>query len=211
MIIRNFSFRLALMFFSTFFAHISFAENDHMKKEYQNPYLVKTFIDPVSGNQIDEIIVPPSPPPKFLPKGVELPVLKNVNDSQEQNIVYNVPRFTWCYGCSATSAAMMMGHYDNTSIFTNMYTGPTNGGVCPMINETWGQHVEGQLVGVRGLFVLDFEAHYPTSDGVGDTAATFRDIGERLLQKTRFMALVCTRLTQGGCRNERIEIPEIRE
>jgi len=53
------------------------------------------------------------------------------------NTLSNVPAFDWCYGCSATSAAMMFGHYDNHN-YTNMYAGPTNGGVCPMNNSVWG-------------------------------------------------------------------------
>jgi parallel beta-helix repeat protein len=53
------------------------------------------------------------------------------------NTLSNVPAFDWCYGCSATSAAMMFGHYDNHN-YTNMYAGPTNSGVCPMSNSVWG-------------------------------------------------------------------------
>ena len=29
------------------------------------------------------------------------------------NVLTKVPAFDWSYGCSATSAAMMMGYYDN--------------------------------------------------------------------------------------------------
>jgi hypothetical protein len=53
------------------------------------------------------------------------------------NILDNVPAFTWCYGCSPTSAAMLFGYYDRTG-YSNMYTGPTNGGVCPLYNSIWG-------------------------------------------------------------------------
>ena len=52
-------------------------------------------------------------------------------------ILTNVPAFTWCYGCSATAAAMLFGYYDRTG-YGNMYTGPTNGGVCPLDNSSWG-------------------------------------------------------------------------
>jgi len=50
------------------------------------------------------------------------------------NILSGVPAYDWCYGCSATSAAMMMGYYDRIG-YPNMYTGPANGGVCPLDNE----------------------------------------------------------------------------
>jgi hypothetical protein len=47
-----------------------------------------------------------------------------------------VPAFNWSFGCSATSAAMIAGHYDNMG-YPNMYTGPTNNGVMPMDNSSW--------------------------------------------------------------------------
>jgi hypothetical protein len=56
------------------------------------------------------------------------------------NSLLNVPAFDWSYGCSATSAAMLFGYYDRTG-YSNMYTGPTNGGVCPLDNSIWGDTV----------------------------------------------------------------------
>jgi hypothetical protein len=47
-----------------------------------------------------------------------------------------VPAFNWSFGCSATSAAMIAGHYDNMG-YPNMYVGPTNNGVMPMDNSSW--------------------------------------------------------------------------
>jgi hypothetical protein len=96
-------------------------------------YIIRTFIDE-DGNSIDEIIVPGRPPEFHREPAVELP---DPSTSDAINILPNIPAFDWVYGCSATSAAMMTGHYDNT-IFPQMYTGPTNGGVVPMNNSTWG-------------------------------------------------------------------------
>ena len=53
------------------------------------------------------------------------------------NSLSNVPAFDWSYGCSATSAAMLFGYYDRTD-YGSMYTGATNGGVCPLDNSVWG-------------------------------------------------------------------------
>ena len=100
-----------------------------------NPYLVDRVV--VNGKTIDKIIVPgpPSPPLGFVRLTVDtLPV---PNPAAGINILTNMPASTWAFGCSATSAAMMFGHYDNSG-FTNMYAGPTNGGVFPMTNATWG-------------------------------------------------------------------------
>jgi parallel beta-helix repeat protein len=48
-------------------------------------------------------------------------------------LLSNVPTSTWTYGCSATAAGMIFGYYDRTD-YPNMYTGPANGGVCPLTN-----------------------------------------------------------------------------
>jgi hypothetical protein len=102
-----------------------------------NPYVVRVFKGP-DGRMIVEERVPPSPPPRMLMPTVYLPSPSMIEGVYAINTINNVPAFTWCYGCSATSAAMLMGYYDNGS-FPNMYTGPANGGVCPMNNVTyWG-------------------------------------------------------------------------
>ncbi|MBN1152963.1 MAG: hypothetical protein JXA58_07120, partial [Dehalococcoidia bacterium] len=76
----------------------------------------------------------PSPPPNrdLLPfaEVVECTTASGV-------LLVGVPAFDWCYGCSATAAAMMFGYYDRTG-YPNMYTGSANGGVCPTTNATWG-------------------------------------------------------------------------
>ncbi len=96
-------------------------------------YLTGTFRDR-NGKSIDRMVVPGRRPPKVkmavasVPRGIV---------ALGANGLADVPAFDWSYGCSATSAAMMMGYYDNLD-YTNMYTGPTNGGVCPMNNSTWG-------------------------------------------------------------------------
>ena len=82
-------------------------------------YLVRTFIDK-NGQSIDEIIVPGRPPENYRAPIAEVP---QPPYDRGINIIPDVPAFDWCYGCSATSAAMMAGHYDKT-IFPNMYTGP---------------------------------------------------------------------------------------
>ncbi len=96
-------------------------------------YIVRTFVDS-NGDKIDEIIVPGQPPEHHREPAVELP---DPSPSDGVNILSSVPAFDWCYGCSATAAAMIAGYYDNHG-YSNMYTGPTNGGVVPMNNSAWG-------------------------------------------------------------------------
>jgi YD repeat-containing protein len=73
---------------------------------------------------------------------MEAAALPPSNAATGTNVLAEVPAFYWAYGCSATSAAMMAGYYDRNG-YPNMYTGPTNGGMCPLDNATWGTSVEG--------------------------------------------------------------------
>ena len=104
-----------------------------------NPYVVDRFVK--DGKTIDKVIVPgpPSPPLGFFVRA-EVASLPEPNIAAGINTISNVPASTWAFGCSATSAAMMFGHYDNAG-YPNMYTGPANGGVYPMTNATWGTAV----------------------------------------------------------------------
>ncbi len=95
-------------------------------------YVVRTFVE--NGKQIDEIIVPGRPPVGYRAAVAQAP---EPNVAAGTNSLTEVPAFDWSYGCSATSAAMMMGYYDRHG-YPNMYSGPTNGGVCPLNNSVWG-------------------------------------------------------------------------
>jgi hypothetical protein len=114
------------------------SQNSLLAQDSKNPYLVRTFIDE-QGRQIDEIIVPGRPPPVKAAK-VKVP---EPNIAMGINVLSHVPAFNWSYGCSATSAAMLFGYYDNDGYHTNMYAGPTNAGVCPMNNSSWGAGIGG--------------------------------------------------------------------
>ena len=73
-----------------------------------------------------EINSPPVPP-----VDVSDTIVLRENIPRGEVILGEVPTSEWTYGCTATSAAMLFGYYDRTG-FENMYTGPTNGGVCPL-------------------------------------------------------------------------------
>ncbi|QRN82296.1 hypothetical protein JR338_07555 [Chloroflexota bacterium] len=56
------------------------------------------------------------------------------------------PAYTWVYGCSAVSGAMIAGYYDNNG-YGNLYTGPTNGGVMPLVEDpSWGTWTDSESV-----------------------------------------------------------------
>ena len=97
-----------------------------------NPYVTRRFEK--DGKLIEETIFPGRPPKDFR---APVAVVPQSNKARGINILAEVPAFDWCYGCSATSAAMMVGFYDRTN-YPVMYSGPTNGGVCPLTNAAWG-------------------------------------------------------------------------
>ncbi len=95
----------------------------------KSEYVVSTLPGP-DGRLIGRISVPGIPVEKRVPGPVATPTRSAV-------VLQNVPALDWCYGCSATSAAMIAGFYDRTS-HPNVYSGPTGGGVMPLNNISWG-------------------------------------------------------------------------
>lgn len=55
----------------------------------------------------------------------------------------NFPSYSWVYGCSAVSGAMIAAYYDNNG-YANIYTGPANSGVMPLTEDSsWGTWSDG--------------------------------------------------------------------
>jgi hypothetical protein len=107
-----------------------------------NPNVVRRFVQ--DGKTIDEVIVTGRPPESYRAPQAVIPGSSSAAAAAAgSNTLSSVPAFYWSYGCSATSAAMLFGYYDNAG-YPNLYTGPTNGGVCPMTNEIWGPGIGGQ-------------------------------------------------------------------
>jgi hypothetical protein len=103
-----------------------------------DPFVVDRFIE--NGREIEAVIVPGPPHPPAGSVRAEVANLPVPDIAAGTNTISNVPAMTWVFGCSATSAAMMFGHYDNSG-YPNMYAGPENGGVFPMTNAAWGTTV----------------------------------------------------------------------
>ncbi len=97
---------------------------DTKYKPINTKYVIDTIVD--NGDTVVGVVVPYITPRK---EPIAYPTRSAV-------MLSNVPAFSWCFGCSATSAAMAAGYYDNNG-YPNMYTGPTNGGVCPLDNSSW--------------------------------------------------------------------------
>ncbi|MBM4092548.1 MAG: hypothetical protein FJ276_24465, partial [Planctomycetes bacterium] len=62
----------------------------------------------------------------------------------------DVPTSRWTYGCSATTAGMLFGYYDRTG-YSNMYTGPTNGGLAPLVDLGQGDDPAAPIAGATSI------------------------------------------------------------
>jgi len=126
---------------------------------YSSNSLVRTFRDQ-NGNLVDEIIVPGIPVEMRVPGPIANPTRNTV-------LISGVPIFDWCYGCSATSAAMMAGYYDRGD-YPNNYSGPTNSGVMPLDNTSWGDGecpLSATHNGIDGLSTDGHVDHFYVSEG----------------------------------------------
>jgi hypothetical protein len=95
--------------------------------ECTTPTLSSYKTSPIS-DKIEMMLInsPPTPPVNVSR------TIANVGHLTASAVILNdVPTSEWTYGCTATSAGMLFGYYDRTG-YPNMYTGPTNGGVCPL-------------------------------------------------------------------------------
>ncbi len=111
------------------------------QQEPDNPYFSVQTATMADGTELDaNTINGPSTPPAGYEqerKPVEASQLNSM-----ASLTLTVPVFNWFYGCSATSGAMIAGYYDRNG-YPNMYTGPTNGGVMPLNNSSWGNWTDG--------------------------------------------------------------------
>jgi len=87
-----------------------------------------TYGDMLTLDELEQIERMDMNSPPFPPLGIESTIVFSMPQSA---LVLSVPTSTWSYGCSATAAGMIFGYYDRPG-FSNMYTGPTNGGVAPL-------------------------------------------------------------------------------
>jgi hypothetical protein len=127
---------LVFFFVSVIFISQVFAQNT--KNVQKDKYVVEKII--LSNGKVIEARILPGPPTP--PKGFDrTPVtLPEPNLAAGVNTL-TVPAFDWSFGCTATSAAMIAGYYDRNG-YSNMYAGPTNGGVMPLDNSSWPTWVD---------------------------------------------------------------------
>jgi PKD repeat protein len=96
-----------------------------------NPYFTVETVTFKDGSQLERMTIngPAMPPPGYEVNRTAAPMLAG-------DVLLPVPAYNWVFGCSAVSASMVAAYLDRNGL-SNMYTGPTNGGVMPMDNSTW--------------------------------------------------------------------------
>lgn len=111
------------------------AEN-RLSPELQKHYFQKKEIRTENDKWLEQVIIsgPPVPPKGFKRSTVDTDEIKYTTRGSTK--IISTPAFSWSFGCSATSAAMIAGYYDRNG-YPDIYTGPTNGGVMPLDNSVW--------------------------------------------------------------------------
>ena len=94
------------------------------------------------GKSLEEMIIsgPPKPPPGYELERVSVDPLQ-LDLAMAANTLI-VPAYNWVFGCSAVSGSMIAAFYDRNG-YSDIYTGPTNGGVMPLDSSVWSTWTDG--------------------------------------------------------------------
>ena len=104
-----------------------------------NPYFTIENITFSDGIEISGYLIngPSEPLPEY-----EAERQASIVELSTRGTITNFPSYDWVFGCSAVSAAMIAGYYDNNG-YPNMYAGPTNGGAMPITDTSWSAWSDG--------------------------------------------------------------------
>jgi len=100
--------------------------------EVINEYFTVEHLTMPDGTQLEKAAIngPPEPP-----LGWES-LRQDPGPLPSDGLLSNFPAYSWVFGCSAVSGAMIAAYYDRNG-YPNMYTGPTDGGVMPLTDTSW--------------------------------------------------------------------------
>jgi hypothetical protein len=99
-----------------------------------SPYYTEIYSTLSDGTPIVHSII--NGPSKPLPE-YEQEMIDSYRDADGiQGLIPNFPSYSWVFGCSAVSQAMISAYQDQNG-YPNLYTGPTNGGVAPITDTSW--------------------------------------------------------------------------
>ena len=117
---------------------LSEISNPHI--EVSSEYFSIEHITTTDGTELSAHIIngPSQPPVEFETERADSMLVNT-----PEGILSNFPSYSWVFGCSAVSAAMIAAWYDRAN-FPNIYTGPTNGGVMPLSDTAWPRWSDGK-------------------------------------------------------------------
>lgn len=110
--------------------------------EEVSPYLSLRHLSFSDGVFIDGAIINgPAQPPS----GFAVFTQTAIEPLPSTGVLKNFPSFSWVFGCSAVSGAMIATYYDNKN-YTNLYAGPKNNGKMPLTDTGWSTWNDGEYV-----------------------------------------------------------------
>lgn len=99
-----------------------------------SPYYSEVYTTLSDGTPIVKSII--NGPSKPLPEFEQERLDSYRNSDEAQGLIPDFPSYDWNFGCSAVSQAMISAYQDRTG-YSNLYTGPMNGGVAPITDTSW--------------------------------------------------------------------------
>ena len=107
--------------------------------EVVNPYYTIERFTLDDGTILEKSIIngPPDPLPEY--EGARI---ASIQPLPSRGVISSFPSYDWVFGCSAVSGAMIAAYYDRNG-YSNMYAGPTDGGVMPLTDTSWGTWNDG--------------------------------------------------------------------
>lgn len=128
---RSFLFFLAFCLLITGASSAISAQAQDAQIEVISPYLSIEHRFLSDGSEVSGAIIngpsePPFPVEEYIPTA----------GASVQRTFTGFPSYSWLYGCSAVSGAMIAAYYDNHA-FPNLYSGPSNNGVMPLTDTSW--------------------------------------------------------------------------
>ncbi|MBP1627666.1 MAG: exported protein of unknown function [Holophagaceae bacterium] len=107
-----------------------------------NAYCTLNTLKRPDGKTLQQLVISgPSAPPSGFTTQRQAASLPTPDAAAGTNAL-TVPAYTWVFGCSAVSGAMIAGFYDRNG-FPNIYTGATGSGIIPLTDNTWGIWTDG--------------------------------------------------------------------
>jgi len=115
------------------------AEPVSSSTEVVSPYLILLHTTYADGTELEGALIngPSKPPAEF-----EADRQASIEPLPATGVLSNFPSFSWVFGCSAVSSAMIATYYDRGA-FPKLYTGPTAGGKMPLSDTSWPTWTDG--------------------------------------------------------------------